>query len=195
MYSAYDKYNSIHVCYTFNIKLLHKIDNRDLSFCHSMKPMQYFSVYNKYSGNIFCIYNYSKVKWKKYTKVRCNCTRTLTFNRFNSLLKSPTPGAIFPKLWLKIECWNYKHNLRPGCIFMASRINKGTMSKQSCSRQTWFSFKVYSCILIHYSQVQKTCEDCGTEFGKYFCEKCRLYDNADKGQYHCDGCGLCRYDT
>ncbi|KAL8570633.1 hypothetical protein ACOMHN_039070 [Nucella lapillus] len=35
-------------------------------------------------------------------------------------------------------------------------------------------------------------ESCGIEFGKYFCETCRLYDNEDKKQFHCKGCGLCR---
>lgn len=41
-------------------------------------------------------------------------------------------------------------------------------------------------------QVGQSCVGCGTLFGKYFCEKCRLYDDEDKGQYHCDACGLCR---
>lgn len=26
----------------------------------------------------------------------------------------------------------------------------------------------------------------------YFCEICCLYDNTDKGQFHCDKCGICR---
>jgi len=38
-----------------------------------------------------------------------------------------------------------------------------------------------------------TTPDCGTVFGgKYFCEVCKLYDDVDKGQFHCDGCGICR---
>ena len=41
--------------------------------------------------------------------------------------------------------------------------------------------------------MQKACEKCDTEFGWYFCEKCRLYDDEDKGQFHCEGCGLCRF--
>ncbi|XP_076067976.1 RING finger and CHY zinc finger domain-containing protein 1-like [Oratosquilla oratoria] len=34
--------------------------------------------------------------------------------------------------------------------------------------------------------------ECEVIFGEYFCEMCRLYDDEDKKQYHCQGCGLCR---
>ena len=30
------------------------------------------------------------------------------------------------------------------------------------------------------------------QFGKYYCDVCHFWDNVDKGQYHCEGCGLCR---
>lgn len=37
------------------------------------------------------------------------------------------------------------------------------------------------------------CDKCDTSFGSaYFCPICRLYDDEDKGQFHCNGCGLCR---
>ncbi|KAL5473154.1 hypothetical protein EMCRGX_G027602 [Ephydatia muelleri] len=36
------------------------------------------------------------------------------------------------------------------------------------------------------------CVNCGIKFGQYFCSICRLYDDADKGQFHCEKCGLCR---
>ncbi len=42
-------------------------------------------------------------------------------------------------------------------------------------------------------QVGEKCVECGILFGRYFCAVCRLYDDADKGQFHCDKCGLCRY--
>jgi hypothetical protein len=45
---------------------------------------------------------------------------------------------------------------------------------------------------VSFWQVQSTCEECGTVFGNYFCSICRLYDDEDKQQFHCDGCGLCR---
>eukprot|EP00794_Sanderia_malayensis_P020110 gene20110-22081_t len=36
------------------------------------------------------------------------------------------------------------------------------------------------------------CKECGILFGIYSCKKCRLFDDADKGQFHCEGCGICR---
>lgn len=41
-------------------------------------------------------------------------------------------------------------------------------------------------------QVQKICEKCGIEFGKYSCLICNLFDDVDKSQYHCEKCGICR---
>jgi len=36
-------------------------------------------------------------------------------------------------------------------------------------------------------------ETCDTVFGSaYFCSTCKLFDDEDKGQFHCDGCGICR---
>lgn len=41
--------------------------------------------------------------------------------------------------------------------------------------------------------VAASCTNCQTVFGKaYFCPICRLYDDTDKQQFHCDGCGICR---
>ena len=40
--------------------------------------------------------------------------------------------------------------------------------------------------------IRKKCKVCGLKFGKYTCKDCRFYDNEDKGQFHCDKCGICR---
>ena len=40
--------------------------------------------------------------------------------------------------------------------------------------------------------VSNECVSCGARFGMYYCEICRLFDDVDKGQYHCEGCGICR---
>jgi len=41
--------------------------------------------------------------------------------------------------------------------------------------------------------VSADCPQCETTFGSaYFCGICRLYDDKDKGQFHCSGCGICR---
>ncbi|CAB3257906.1 unnamed protein product [Arctia plantaginis] len=39
---------------------------------------------------------------------------------------------------------------------------------------------------------KEVCENCGVRFGKYTCLICNLFDDDDKRQYHCDGCGICR---
>ncbi|KAK3858841.1 hypothetical protein Pcinc_034996 [Petrolisthes cinctipes] len=51
------------------------------------------------------------------------------------------------------------------------------------------------CLECGFEQdITNTCanDDCAVQFGKYFCSLCKLFDDEDKGQYHCDGCGLCR---
>ncbi|XP_055906411.1 uncharacterized protein LOC129941731 [Eupeodes corollae] len=41
-------------------------------------------------------------------------------------------------------------------------------------------------------KVQEQCEKCRVRFGKYTCLICNLFDDEDKNQYHCNGCGICR---
>ncbi|KAL8165947.1 UNVERIFIED_CONTAM: RING finger and CHY zinc finger domain-containing protein 1 [Gekko kuhli] len=41
---------------------------------------------------------------------------------------------------------------------------------------------------------QQSCEDCHHVFGEYYCSICHLFD-ADKKQYHCEKCGICRCPT
>lgn len=49
------------------------------------------------------------------------------------------------------------------------------------------------CLQCHTRQhVARSCTNCGTEFGRYFCSICRLFDDNDLKQFHCDQCGLCR---
>jgi len=40
--------------------------------------------------------------------------------------------------------------------------------------------------------VTEYCSNCGIKFGMYFCYECKLYDDEDKQQFHCKGCGICR---
>ncbi len=40
--------------------------------------------------------------------------------------------------------------------------------------------------------IQQYCQYCNTCFGKYYCDICHLFDDKDKGQFHCYGCGFCR---
>lgn len=49
------------------------------------------------------------------------------------------------------------------------------------------------CVLCDTRQpVQATCQKCHCRFGKYTCLECNLFDDVDKKQYHCNGCGICR---
>lgn len=56
-------------------------------------------------------------------------------------------------------------------------------------------FKVQEVVCINCNEkqpVSNNCNKCGITFGNYFCDICNLFDDTDKGQYHCDKCGFCR---
>eukprot|EP00039_Didymoeca_costata_P030440 m.29560 g.29560 ORF g.29560 m.29560 type:complete len:302 (-) comp8115_c0_seq2:1581-2486(-) len=36
------------------------------------------------------------------------------------------------------------------------------------------------------------CNNCGVSFAKYFCGVCNLWEDAEKGIFHCNDCGTCR---
>nr|XP_034896075.1 E3 ubiquitin-protein ligase RZFP34-like isoform X1 [Populus alba] len=41
--------------------------------------------------------------------------------------------------------------------------------------------------------VKQNCINCGVCMGKYYCSKCKFFDDdVSKNQYHCDECGICR---
>lgn len=44
----------------------------------------------------------------------------------------------------------------------------------------------------HIQGIESNCLECRIRFGFYFCKECRLYDDTDKGQFHCELCGICR---
>jgi RING finger/CHY zinc finger protein 1 len=49
------------------------------------------------------------------------------------------------------------------------------------------------CINCNKEQpVSNQCISCDTQFGNYFCSICRLFDDTDKGQFHCAKCNICR---
>ena len=56
----------------------------------------------------------------------------------------------------------------------------------------WSSFQIECSVCGLRQPVQQKCDGCGTVFGKYFCFECKLYDDEDKKQFHCFGCGICR---
>ena len=40
--------------------------------------------------------------------------------------------------------------------------------------------------------VAAACTKCHLQFARYTCLPCRMFDETDKGQFHCNGCGICR---
>jgi RING finger and CHY zinc finger domain-containing protein 1 len=50
--------------------------------------------------------------------------------------------------------------------------------------------KCTNCNTIQNTKQQ--CSTCQTIFGLYYCNICHLFDDIDKGQYHCFECGFCR---
>ena len=36
------------------------------------------------------------------------------------------------------------------------------------------------------------CNNCGIMFGRYSCTICRMFDDKECGQFHCNDCGICR---
>lgn len=56
-------------------------------------------------------------------------------------------------------------------------------------------FKINQIICNNCNKIQapqQYCENCHTCFGLYYCDICHLFDDIDKKQYHCYGCGFCR---
>lgn len=41
-------------------------------------------------------------------------------------------------------------------------------------------------------EVNEYCESCNICFGLYYCSICHFWDDIDKMQFHCEGCGFCR---
>ncbi|AYV76899.1 MAG: zinc-finger and zinc-ribbon domain protein [Barrevirus sp.] len=56
-----------------------------------------------------------------------------------------------------------------------------------------FQVKEVVCSSCNLKQpVSQNCINCQICFGTYFCNICNLFDNVDKGQFHCLSCGFCR---
>ncbi|XP_045159794.1 RING finger and CHY zinc finger domain-containing protein 1-like [Mercenaria mercenaria] len=94
----------------------------------------------------------------------------------------------------RLGCQHYARKCQfvsPCCKkYYACRVCHDEAESHEIDRSAVSQIKCLVCAVVQ--KVQKSCESCDTLFGKYFCEKCRLYDDDDKGQFHCDDCGLCR---
>jgi len=52
--------------------------------------------------------------------------------------------------------------------------------------------RVRCCVCGLEQAPQQACSGCSATMGAYYCAICRLFDDTDKGQYHCEQCGICR---
>lgn len=93
-------------------------------------------------------------------------------------------------------CSHYKR----GCKLLAPCCNKSYNCRfchdeeeenHTLDRQAVEQVECLGCRLLQL--VVAECKSCSHVFGSaYFCPTCKLYDHTDKGQFHCDGCGICR---
>ena len=62
--------------------------------------------------------------------------------------------------------------------------------QHALDRHAVVAVKCMACLAVQAPA--RECGACGAVLGRYFCRVCNLFDNVDKGQYHCEGCGMCR---
>jgi RING finger and CHY zinc finger domain-containing protein 1 len=91
---------------------------------------------------------------------------------------------------LVAPCCNTAYTCRLCHDFEKHDMNCNYKTKHKLDR---FSVKEVVCLECDFLQpVSQNCSNCQTCFGTYFCSICNLFDNTDKGQYHCYKCGFCR---
>ncbi|XP_036321435.1 probable serine/threonine-protein kinase roco9 [Rhagoletis pomonella] len=117
-----------------------------------------------------------------------------------STTTAPTPSSSLPRpnvsfdLDLRFGCAHYKRRamfVTPCCNkFYKCRFCHDENESHHFDRKTLTELICSECNT--RQKVQEQCEACGTRFGKYTCLICNLFDDTDKKQYHCNGCGICR---
>ncbi|XP_065571835.1 RING finger and CHY zinc finger domain-containing protein 1-like [Artemia franciscana] len=124
------------------------------------------------------------------SKVESEGMPELSVNRAaNTLSKHPPVNHD-----LLLGCEHYKRKCKfvtPCCDKVYScRFCHDASESHSLQRKSVTKVQCSNCLEIQ--PVQKECSNCRLLFGKYFCAECKLYDDEDKKQYHCLGCGICR---
>jgi len=84
------------------------------------------------------------------------------------------------------------------CKYSLDKINYYSSRKsynkknEPLSYQDWISKRIHmKCLSCNKKQpIAETCNNCGTNLGKYFCDICKLNNNT-KGIKHCDKCNFC----
>lgn len=67
-------------------------------------------------------------------------------------------------------------------------------NEQSTHKATIRDIEALVCLNCSHEQkgLLNTCQKCHAELVKYSCGTCHLMEDEDRGQFHCEGCGLCR---
>jgi len=106
-------------------------------------------------------------------------------------------GSSLPDREIEVEagCTHYKRNCRliaPCCNKVyPCRVCHDELESHNLDRKLVQELECIKCL--NRSPIRADCGECGVIFGTaYFCAECRLFDNQDKGQFHCDGCAICR---
>lgn len=92
-------------------------------------------------------------------------------------------------------CDHYKRNCKVlcniCCNYYSCRFCHDTNENHQINRHNINWIKCLECDTEQISKQE--CIYCHIIFGKYYCKKCGLFDNADnKDIFHCDKCGICR---
>ncbi|KAH8248397.1 hypothetical protein KR032_006418 [Drosophila birchii] len=114
---------------------------------------------------------------------------TSTSHNNNSNATPPTPDS------LRFGCSHYKRRamfVTPCCnkFYKCRFCHDENETTHHFDRKTLTELICSECNT--RQTVREKCENCGVRFGKYTCLICNLFDDADKQQYHCHGCGICR---
>jgi len=103
-----------------------------------------------------------------------------------------------PKKLTPLGCSHYKRKCKlisPCCgkEYNCRFCHDDAESNHTLNRKSVEEVICLSCSLKQCVSNQCINPGCGTKFGEaYFCAICKLFDDEDKGQFHCDGCGICR---
>lgn len=94
----------------------------------------------------------------------------------NCTLKCPTCDDIFTCRHCHNEKWELHQDLKKQHLLHRGAVE--TIICLNCNKEQGIS---------------NECVECKIKFGKYYCEKCRFWDNdVSKDMFHCDDCGICR---
>ena len=81
-----------------------------------------------------------------------------------------------------------------GCRFCHDKVfNEEEKDYKKAHTMDRHSVKTVRCERCHLVQeAGQTCKGCEIVLGAYWCPICVLLDDEDKGQFHCESCGICR---